>query len=969
MSRLFSDRPLGGLKRNNITVSMPPPISATAAVKLPSPFAGDLMDILSPAELRETAYEIFLASCRASGPRPLTFVSQAEKLDRSGSSASSLGSSASLHRSLSSSTTSKVKKVLGLKSRNGESVKVFAKRSMTVGEVMRVQMRVSEMADSRIRRALLRIFAGQLGKRIESIVLPLELIQQFKPSDFSNQIEYEAWQRRMWKLLETGLIISPYLSVDKSDPSVQGLQKIIQGALESPIDTGKYSETMQVVRNLVLSLATRTFDGSFSDTCHWADGTPLNLRLYQVLLEACFDSSEDTSIIEEADEILELLKKTWKILGMNQLLHNICFSWILFNRYVSTGEVGDDLLFATNNLLPEIEQDVKDAKDAAKSKIIRSMLTTMMGWAEKKLHNYHYYFHASNVNLLQNVLSLGLSAAKILEDTSVEPLSIDISYEKVKTYIRSSLSAAFRKKMEKLNTSINIERKSSSTILTMLAQELSKLAFSEREIFSPVLSRWNQHAAGLAVATLHACYGDEFKKYVFDISELAPDSVNVLISADKLEKDLVQIAVEESIESEDGGKSIIRDMLPFEAEDLLASLVKSWIQNRVDSSKEWVARNFEQEVWKLHANKEHCAPSAIEVLRLVDESVEAFFCLPITMHAVLLPDLINGLDKCLQLYVLMAQSGSGTKSTYLPAMPALTRCRKESKFHGVFKNKDRFHVAQIKKSQVENLIDENTMEMSQLCVRINSLQHIRTQLEALSRRTIARLKDCQTAPIDDITNRPRSSFDLSAGSCLEGIHQLCEAAAYKVVFHDLRHLLSDGLYVGGVHSSRIEPYLLELERNLEVISSTVHDRVRTRMITDLMKASFDGFLLVLLAGGPSRSFTLQDSAMIEEDFGFLKDLFWSNGDGLPLDLIDKHSTTLKGIIPLFRADTQGLIERFNRLILEAYGSSEKSQPPLPPTTGQWHALEPNTLLRVLCYRNDAQSIKFLKKTYNLPKKL
>ncbi|CAM8881040.1 unnamed protein product [Rhodiola kirilowii] len=61
----------------------------------------------------------------------------------------------------------------------------------------------------------------------------------------------------------------------------------------------------------------------------------------------------------------------------------------------------------------------------------------------------------------------------------------------------------------------------------------------------------------------------------------------------------------------------------------------------------------------------------------------------------------------------MAQSGSGTKSTYLPATPALTRCTKESKFHGVFKKKDRFHVAQIKKSQVENLIDQNTMEMSQ----------------------------------------------------------------------------------------------------------------------------------------------------------------------------------------------------------------------------------------------------------------
>lgn len=36
------------------------------------------------------------------------------------------------------------------------------KKPVTVGELMRVQMKVSEAADSRIRRALLRISAGQV---------------------------------------------------------------------------------------------------------------------------------------------------------------------------------------------------------------------------------------------------------------------------------------------------------------------------------------------------------------------------------------------------------------------------------------------------------------------------------------------------------------------------------------------------------------------------------------------------------------------------------------------------------------------------------------------------------------------------------------------------------------------------------------------------------------------------------------
>ena len=66
-----------------------------------------------------------------------------------------------------------MKKALGLRSSSsagspgsagsgtGSGGKV-KKAVMTVGELMRVQMKVSEAADSRIRRALLRISAGQV---------------------------------------------------------------------------------------------------------------------------------------------------------------------------------------------------------------------------------------------------------------------------------------------------------------------------------------------------------------------------------------------------------------------------------------------------------------------------------------------------------------------------------------------------------------------------------------------------------------------------------------------------------------------------------------------------------------------------------------------------------------------------------------------------------------------------------------
>lgn len=77
-------------------------------------------------------------------------------------------------RSITSTAASKMKKALGLRSSSGSGLStgsgpgspspppVKSKRPLTVGELMRAQMRVTENNDSRIRRALLRIAAGQV---------------------------------------------------------------------------------------------------------------------------------------------------------------------------------------------------------------------------------------------------------------------------------------------------------------------------------------------------------------------------------------------------------------------------------------------------------------------------------------------------------------------------------------------------------------------------------------------------------------------------------------------------------------------------------------------------------------------------------------------------------------------------------------------------------------------------------------
>lgn len=135
-----------------------------------------------------------------------------------------------------------------------------------------------------------------------------------------------------------------------------------------------------------------------------------------------------------------------------------------------------------------------------------------------------------------------------------------------------------------------------SEVLIKLARKTEELAAKERDIFSPVLKRWHPIAAGVAAVTLHTCYGTLFKQYLTDKSSLLSETVLVLQRAGKLEKALVKLVVEDSVECEDGGKAIVREMTPYEVDAFIVKLLKQWIQERLQKGKEHLLRAKQTEV-------------------------------------------------------------------------------------------------------------------------------------------------------------------------------------------------------------------------------------------------------------------------------------------------------------------------------------------------------------------------------------
>lgn len=279
------------------------------------------------------------------------------------------------------------------------------------------------------------------------MILPLEFLQKCKSSDFSDPLEYEAWQTRNFKLLEAGVLVHPLIPLKKSDISAKRMRRIMDEAYAGKVETGRNSESMQRLHSAVLSLACRSLCET-SDECHWADGFPFNLHIYKMLIEACFDV-EDGTVVDEIDEIMELLKKTWPVFGVTQMLHNIYFTWALFNHFVMLGQVDNGLLSAIENLLVDVAEDAKITKDPDYCDVLSSTLSSIMGWEEKRLLAYHESFNTSNIYSMQYIVSIGISAAKILvEERSYEYHSgtnrdIDAVRSRIETYIKSSLRTAF----------------------------------------------------------------------------------------------------------------------------------------------------------------------------------------------------------------------------------------------------------------------------------------------------------------------------------------------------------------------------------------------------------------------------------------------------------------------------------------------------------------------------------------------
>ncbi|XP_015691225.2 protein unc-13 homolog [Oryza brachyantha] len=999
-----------------------------AAAAVDCPFGH--VDGLTRAELREAAYEVFFMSCRIAGGGRLNYFPAGES---GGDGSPTIGAGPRGGTGM-NVVSSRVKRALGLKARRSSQPTTAriamnassapgsprramrqastpvspgkGRRPMTSAEIMRQQMRVAEQSDARLRKTLMRTLVGQVGRKAETIILPLELLRQLKPTDFANNDDYHQWQRRQLKLLEAGLVVHPSLPHDHLSVVVLRFRDVVQATDARAIDTGKTSDAMQALCNAVHALAWRPTPGSRSpsEACHWADGYPLNVLLYVSLLQAIFDLKEETVVLDEVDELLELMKRTWTTLGINKMMHNVCFAWVLFRQYVVTDQIEPDLAGAALVMLTEVATDAKQENhDPVYSRVLSSTIGVIHDWSEKMLLDYHEWYGNDNCGAMamESALSLALATSKIIADnatgTGINTASTEdddcsvgsFAGDCADYYVRCSMRSAFTKLLQnglRQGDGLIIDRGDDdpSDILARLASDTEQIALWEYDSFSPVLRRWHPFPGAVAAVTLHGCYGVMLKQYLGKASGLTNELVHVLHAAGRLEKALVQMVVEDVADSDDGGKSVVREVAPYDVESVVVEFLRTWILERLRICKECLHRAKETESWMPRSKNEPYAQSAVELMKVAKATVDEFFGIPVSVRDDMVQDLANGMETIFHEYISFLAS-CGNKQSYLPSLPLLTRCNQDSKIIRLWKKaatpcrvpvsspRGNVHHGQgSMASGGQNPRPSTSRGTQRLYVRLNTLHFILSHIHALDKSLSFFSHGRCSSPAAAATTRllaPSSHFDRARTAAQSAVGHVAEVAAYRLIFLDSHHSFYDGLYVGGVADARIRPALRTLKQNLSLLLSVLVDRAQPVAVREVMKASFQSFLLVLLAGGSDRSFTKDDHDMVEEDFRSLKRAFCTRGEGLVTEeVVDGEAEAAESVVALMGQTAEQLVEELSIACELSAVSSAGQRMPVPATTWRWSRTDPNTILRVLCHRDDVVASHYLKRTFQLPKR-
>ncbi|TKW06023.1 hypothetical protein SEVIR_7G215100v4 [Setaria viridis] len=920
---------------------------------------------LSDDDMRETAYEVLLASLFVSGKVHFSEEKREKK--------------------------NKFLKGLRTKTEVSNSTPQVEDGYAHILDLIRVQMEISESMDALTKRALRHINLKMLKGQLDVPRISLQLLSSVGKLDFPTERLRVQWQKRQATVLEELLLSSASLEYDMSET----LQIVLSKLKDTEdwvvsVPEGRVEVLTIIERyNSKLSALTKKFNLK-EETYHWTHNYHVNFRLYEKLLCSVFDILEDGQLVEEADEILETAKLTWPILGITEKLHGIFYAWVLFQKFAQTGET---LLLKHASLQIQkllLHHDIEELEVYTNSFICSadacggdralsladSALLKINSWCRRQLENYHAHFSKKNYSIFEATLNLALLLVKTPPEDDCEevlliesPVGSTPESKLVHLLIVRSIHAAYKQAL------ISSDGRSETEIkhpLTILANELKLVAEKECSAFSPILHKYYPEAQGVALIFLHMLYGKQLELFLERTDHLE-NSKEILAASNNFE-----LFIAEKLRSVYGeaGSSFSNYLKPYMIGCLSSPLILQWLHAQHENVLEWTKRTIGIEDWTPLSVHEKQATSVVEVFRIVEESVDQFFNTSLPLDIVHLRSLLIGITSSLEVYLLHMENQQVSGSTLLPRAPVLTRYAESMNPFA-------------KRKLIEPTVPEekvatklNNLTVPKLCVKLNTLQFIRDQLDAIeegikrswiSVLSATRLLDYLSCiasgrPISENSSSSDESidelftiFDDVRMTAVNITDTILNFIGTRAVFYDMRDSLLFSLYRDSVEGARMQIFIPTIDQVLDQVCDLIVDVLRDQVVLRIFQACMEGLIWVLLDGGPSRAFLETDVDLMQQDLAMLKDLFIAEGQGLPLDVVEREAKQAQQILDLYMLKADIIIE----MLINA--SDQMSHHLEVSSARRRHVHDAHTLLRVLCHKKDKIASTFLRIQYHLPR--
>ncbi|OEL28210.1 hypothetical protein BAE44_0010769, partial [Dichanthelium oligosanthes] len=508
--------------------------------------------------------------------------------------------------------------------------------------------------------------------------------------------------------------------------------------------------------------------------------------------------------------------------------------------------------------------------------------------------------------------------------------------------------------------------------LTILANELKLVAEKECTAFSPILHKYYPEAQRVALIFLHMLYGKQLELFLERTNHLE-NSKEILSESNNFELFIAQKLYSVCGEA---GSSFSNYLKPYMIGRFSSPLILQWLHAQHENVLEWTKRTIGIEDWTPLSAHEKKATSVVEVFRIVEETVDQFFNASLPLDIVHLRSLLIGITSSLQVYLLHMENQQVSGSTLLPSAPVLTRYAESMNPFA-------------KRKLIEPTVPEekvatklSNLTVPKLCVKLNTLQFIRDQLDAIeegikqswiSVLSAVRLLDylsCMASgraisenlsSSDESVDELFTIFDDVRMTAVNTSVTILNFIGTRAVFWDMRDSLLFSLYRDSVEGVRMQIFIPTIDQVLDQVCDLIVDVLRDQVVLRIFQACMEGLIWVLLDGGPSRAFLETDVDLMQQDLAMLKDLFIAEGQGLPLDVVEREAKQAQQILDLYMLKADTIIE----MLINA--SDQMSHRLEVTRTQRRHVHDAHTLLRVLCHKKDKTASTFLRIQYHLPR--